>query len=325
MALRFGYFDSEITGVDSEGMPIFDRAENSELFALLFKNLVTNGVLASPADCFQVLAGDSGLTVKVRPGFGMINGRFAYDTSEEVLTLETAPTANSRIDWIVLRCNYKDRLCELAVKTGTAASSPAAPELLQPASGDYYELGLAQVRIGTNQGSISQSVITDTRPDSRYCGYITQLIDHLDTSVFYGQLDAFYSEFVDKSNTSYDTFEKMANDAYSEFTTNINEYIDGLQTKGDADLKATTDSLKEFQRTSQNAFNEWFTTVKGQMEGDVGTKLTAESEDHENKINLLLYEVTHNDYMAPLLDSSGKPILDVEGNALVGNWKYKYQ
>ena len=24
MAMRYGYFDSEITGVDSEGMPIFD-------------------------------------------------------------------------------------------------------------------------------------------------------------------------------------------------------------------------------------------------------------------------------------------------------------
>ena len=34
MAMRYGYFDSEITGVDSEGMPIFDRAETSELFRL---------------------------------------------------------------------------------------------------------------------------------------------------------------------------------------------------------------------------------------------------------------------------------------------------
>ena len=36
MAMRYGYFDSEITGVDSEGMPIIDRAETSELFCLLF-------------------------------------------------------------------------------------------------------------------------------------------------------------------------------------------------------------------------------------------------------------------------------------------------
>ena len=61
--MRYGYFDSEITGIDAEGMPIFDRAETSELFRLLFAKLLTNGVLAKPSDCFQVLAGENGLTV----------------------------------------------------------------------------------------------------------------------------------------------------------------------------------------------------------------------------------------------------------------------
>ncbi len=247
MALRYGYFDSEITGVDSEGMPIFDRAENSELFALLFAKLVSNGVLAFPATCFQVLAGDSGLSVKVEPGFGMVNGRFAYNVSEETLILEKAPTSNSRIDWIVLRCNYKDRLCELVAKTGKAASSPTAPELLQPASGDYYELGLAQVRVSANQSIISQSAITDMRGNSAYCGYITQLIDHLETSVFYAQLDQFYLEFVDKSN----------------------------------------DSMKEFRRMSQNAFDEWFDSIKGKLDGDIATQLAKEINATNTAVNRL--------------------------------------
>lgn len=325
MALRYGYFDSEITGTDSEGMPIFDRAENSELFALLFANLVSNGVLASPADCFQVLAGDSGLTVKVRPGFGMINGRFAYDASEESLALEAAPTSYSRIDWIALRCSYVDRLCEVIVKTGAAASSPVPPDLLQPTSGDYYELGLAQVKVSANQTSISQANITDTRANSTYCGYITQLIDHLDTSVFFAQLDTFYQEFVDKSNTSYETFQNMADTAYSDFTDAINDYITALEAKGNADLTETTESLKEFQRTSQNTFNEWFESVKGKMDGDTGTKLTEITTEHTDEINFLLYEVTHNDFMAPLLDKDGNQILDTEGNCIVGSWKYQFK
>ena len=179
MAMRYGYFDSEITGVDSEGMPIFDRAETSELFRLLFAKLLTNGVLAQPADCFQVLAGDTGLTVKVRPGFGLINGAFAYDAAESTYELATAPTQYSRIDRVVLRVNYRDRLCEIIIKTGTAASSPVAPELIRPTSGDYYELSLATIRISTNMATITQSAITDTRPDSSVCGYITQFIDKI--------------------------------------------------------------------------------------------------------------------------------------------------
>lgn len=323
MALRYGYFDSEITGVDSEGMPIFDRAENSELFALLFKNLVTNGVLASPGDCFQVLAGDSGLTVKIRPGFGMINGRFAYDASETVLTLATSPTSYSRIDWIVLRCNYLNRLCEIVTKTGEAASSPKAPDLQQPASGDYYELGLAQVKISANQSTVSQSNITDTRADSRYCGYITQLIDHLDTSVLFAQLNQFYTEFVNKSNMSYDTFRNMSETAYSDFMDAINKYISLLKSKGNSDLTDITESLKEYQRTSQNAFNEWFSNVKNQMDEDVGTKLTADVSELTDSLNLLEYMVMENDYFAPLLDTDGNIVLDSESNAVVGGWKYQ--
>ena len=49
MAMRYGYFDSEITGVDSEGMPIFDRAETSELFRLLFAKLLSRSGMANTA------------------------------------------------------------------------------------------------------------------------------------------------------------------------------------------------------------------------------------------------------------------------------------
>ena len=198
--MRYGYFDSEIVGTDPEGMPIFDRAETSDLFRLLFAKLVSNGVLASPGDCFQVIASE-GLNVTVRPGFGMINGAFAYDESENKLALDKAPTQYSRIDRIVLRCNYADRLCELVVKTGTVAANPVPPVIVQPSAGDYYELGLATVLVGSNATVITQANITDTRLDRNVCGLITQLIDHLDTSVFFAQLDQFYKEFVNKTET----------------------------------------------------------------------------------------------------------------------------
>lgn len=40
MSLRYGYFDSEISGYDEEGMPIFDRAESSDFLAMLFQKLL---------------------------------------------------------------------------------------------------------------------------------------------------------------------------------------------------------------------------------------------------------------------------------------------
>ena len=324
MAMRYGYFDSEITGVDSEGMPIFDRAETSELFRLLFAKLLTNGVLAKPADCFQVIAGDSGLTVKVRPGFGLINGAFAYDAAEATYELEAAPTQYSRIDRVVLRVNYRDRLCEIIIKTGAAASSPVAPELIRPASGDYYELSLATIRISTNMATITQSVITDTRADSSVCGYITQFIDSIDTEVFFAQFEAFYAEFVDKSNASYDQFLELAQQSYDGYTATINTYITELENKGNSDLADITAALKEFQRTSQNEFNAWFASVKDLLDDDIAGKLVNITDDHEERLTLAEYMAIHNDYFAPLRDDDGNMILDDDGKVVMVDWKYKY-
>lgn len=264
--MRYGYFDSEIIGTDSEGMPIFDRAEHSDLFQLLLANLVSNGVLALPGDCFQVMAGE-GLKVTVRPGFGLIKGVFAYDDAENTLTLDTAPVQYSRIDRIVLRCNYADRLCELAVKPGTVANTPVAPEIVQPASGDIFELGLATIVVGANVTAVTQANITDTRGDSSVCGFITQLIDHLDTSTFFDQLDQYYQEFVDKTETDYQLSRE--------------EYLERCQ--------EIVNTLNTFEQTSESDFDLWFQGIKEKLAGDVAGAL-------QNQIDSLTQTIFSNKY-----------------------------
>ena len=159
MALRYGYFDSEIIGYDSEGMPILDRAESSDLLCLIFAMLLTDGVLAQPNDCFQVIASE-GMYLKVKPGFGLIKGHFAYENEETEIWISNAPRAYKRIDAVVLRLNNLDRICEIVVKEGTPDAHPVAPELIRPASGDYYELCLAKIRIEANQTVITQTTMS---------------------------------------------------------------------------------------------------------------------------------------------------------------------
>lgn len=262
MALRYGYFDSEITGVDSEGMPIFDRAENSEFYALIWDKLITDGVLADPADCFQIIAGE-GMTVIRKPGFGLVRGRFAYDELEAVLELSAAPRQYSRIDIVVLRCNYLERTCEVVVKEGEVAASPVPPPLEQPASGDLYELCLAEITINANMTAISQSHITDTRYDSSKCGVITQAIDHLETSVFYDQLNTFYDEFVQKTSTDY----SISREQYLQLCQSI------------------VDELRVFENQSEIDFNAWFQNVREQLSEDVAGRLQNEIDDLAAKID----------------------------------------
>lgn len=283
MSLRYGYFDSEITGYDEEGMPIFDRAESSDFFALFISSLVSDGVLASPSDCFQVVAHE-GMTLKVRPGFGIIKGRLAYDPQDFTITLSKAPTSYKRIDRVVLRANYLQRLCEIVVKEGTADVNPVAPELLQPTSGDYYELSLATIAINSNQVIITQSNITDTRPDSTQCGFVTQLIDHIDTEVFYSQLNAFYEEFVAKSNTSYD-----------QFVEDMDAYFSNFKIQLENDKDEILNGLTDFVERSEAEFDAWFENIRGKLSDDPAGMLQNEIDDLSRKVFEHYYGLTYQE------------------------------
>ena len=255
--LRYGFFDSEITGFDEQGMPVFDRAESSDFLAMFISHIISDGVLGQPGDCFQVIAGD-GMTLKVKPGFAVIQGRFAVDWNAAAVTVPEAPASFKRIDRVVLRANYPERLCELVVKAGVPAASPVPPKLLQPESGDYYELCLATVAVAQNQSVITQANITDTRYDSSVCGVVTQVIDHLDTAVFFAQFDQFYREFVGRSDA-----------AYERFTADMLTCLNTLQASGDTKLLELSEQ-----------FWAWFNTVKGQVSGDMAVKLQTQLQEH---------------------------------------------
>lgn len=52
-------------------------------------------------------------------------------------------------------------------------------------------------------------------------------------------------------------------------------------------------------------------------------KLIADQVSRFSELTWLQYQVTHNDFMAPLIDSDGNAILDSDGNVILGSWKYK--
>ena len=270
MAMRYGYFDSEITGVDENGMPIFDRAETSDLFRMLFANLVSNGVLATPGDCFQVVAG-AGMTVRIRPGFAMIKGAFAYDADEATVTLAAANANLPRVDRVVLRCNYHDRCCEIIVKTGTPSTVPVAPELLQPKNGDYYELGLALITVAANQSAITQSSITDTRADSSVCGLITQLIDHIDTSEFMQQLTTWQEEYSAEQQAA--------------FTVWFNEMKDQLSEDAAGNLQLEIDNLSQSAEAHEESIGQINEIIGDADMGTTATTVTGAINELHDKVD----------------------------------------
>ena len=311
--MRYGYFDSEIIGVDDEGMPIFDRAENSELFAMLFANLVSDGVLAYPADCLRVTAGISGLEVNVAPGFGMVKGHFGINEETVTLQLEAAPRSLKRIDRVIFRVSFIDRMVELAIKTGTPAQNPRAPGLERPDSGDYYELCLANVLINPNQISLTQANITDTRPDSTVCGYITQLIDHLDTAVFMAQ---FYQ--------LYDDLTLKANDAYADYSTMLAEYERQLQEAGTGNLTTIIENFNVYAENMRRQMDDLYQSMLDLLDGTAAGKLQNQLNEHEERITTTEHMVIKNDIFAPIDTGDGKLLAIHTGAILLANWQYEY-
>lgn len=215
MALRYGYFDSEITGVDENGMPILDRAETSDLFRLFFANIITNGVLSrETSDAFLVQAGN-GFQLRVRPGFAMIEGAFVYSDTEATITIPAADDNFERYDLVVLRCDYLQRKIVLDVIKGTPSSTPREPELTR--NSDAYEIGLAVIEVNKGATSLSSFKITDLRANPQYCGIITQAIDRLDTEVFARQLNDFYKDFVKRSNNSFVQWETQSHAQFTDW------------------------------------------------------------------------------------------------------------
>lgn len=185
MSLRYGFFNS----VDG------DRRYNADDISDFFLKLISNGVFATPATAMQVQA-SSGMSVQVSAGWAFIKCKYLSNTAPYVLTLDAADVVLGRIDRIVVRLNADEahRSMGIYVRKGTAASSPVAPTLTRTAT--TYEISLAAIRVSAGATSISQSDITDERGNTSVCGYVTGLIDQIDTTNLFAQYNsAFYNWF----------------------------------------------------------------------------------------------------------------------------------
>lgn len=167
--MKYFPFDSNITGYDNDGYPIYDRPADSSLLRGVISQFVSTGVFPT-TDCFKVEASE-GMLVTVKPGSAVINGVTAMEETTRTLTVQSSDATYDRIDTVVLRYNndISVRSIDLYVLEGTPAATPTPPTLTRQT--DYYELGLANLYIPVNSAVISDERITDTRTDEERCGY----------------------------------------------------------------------------------------------------------------------------------------------------------
>ena len=132
---------------------------------------IPDGVIAGMGNEMLVSADSSGMNVAVATGECRVRSHRGALSSSKTLTISTASSANPRIDLVVARVNYLTSTVSIAVKTGTAASTPTAPTPTQSA-GDVWEIPLAQVAVAKNATTITADNVTDMRRVVRAGGLV---------------------------------------------------------------------------------------------------------------------------------------------------------
>lgn len=170
MAVKSGFFDASY----DEQTGRYDRQYFSDDMSKLFSVIAGNGVFKKDRNALEVVASGMGMSVSVSTGFAIAEGRYLDNTEPYTLML-TAPSANSKIDMIVIRMSTasNERDFKIIVKEGTPSENPQPPSLIR--NDGIYEMCLAKVTLSSNTVIITQELIEDTREDKELCGFVSGL------------------------------------------------------------------------------------------------------------------------------------------------------
>lgn len=183
MAQESGFFNA----VQSGG--VYDRTYNAADFADYFSSFIGNGVfLNANSDGLQVVA-KTGLTVTVKAGRAFIDGYYYHLTENMDVTLQANNTSSAVNRMIVCELNLTDR--QITVKARDGQQTPTN-------NGTIHELVLAVVNVGAGVSSISNSVISDMRPNKTYCGFVEAVVENVDFTSLYNQMQTSFNEWFDE-------------------------------------------------------------------------------------------------------------------------------
>lgn len=231
---RCGFFDANLVGEE------YDRVYLAAQFAAYFASFIGNGVYAEHSNQLQVVAMPTPqMQVSVEKGQGWINGYWYENTESISLAIDVADGVLNRVDSVVLRLGFSERNMWVAVKKGTPAISPSAPALTRNA--DYYELQLATIDVPASSIKITQAQITDTRMNQNVCGWVTGVVDQLDTTTLFNQFDAWYDEHTTSWQEQFNTwFATIQGQLNGDIATQLQSQIMALNEKTDGYFECTT-------------------------------------------------------------------------------------
>ena len=171
-----------------------DRTYNADQMSEIFEGLITDGVYASVGNKLAVEP-NSGLTIQINTGLGWFGKKWARNTSEYLLTLEDPDVLLNRYCAVCVRTDTstESRTAEPYLKYSEFASNPVKPTMER--SETVKEYCLAYVYIPAGVTEITASHIEDTRGITELCGWVTGLIEQLDSTTLFRQFEALFLDW----------------------------------------------------------------------------------------------------------------------------------
>lgn len=224
MAITSGFFDS----VNS------DRLYDADQMSTYFEGLISDGVYENVGERFVVTSANDGMKVNVGSGRALLCSHWIKNDATATLTLDPSEVSQSRIDVVCLRLETSARAISLTIKKGT--STTGTPTYDPPTrTATVFELYLAAVLIG--KGATQPTSITDLRP-STYCGWVTGIIEQVDTSDLFTQWQNAYAQMFARFDAYMAAKERAFNEWFESLTKTLT--VDTSITKAQVTKNLTT-------------------------------------------------------------------------------------
>lgn len=314
MSFASGFFNS----VDH------DRLYDATDISRLFDGLIRDGIFASIGDCMVVKQSNQ-MNVTVGTGRAWFNHTWSYNDALYPVTIPPSEILMDRIDAIVLEINSVEAVRANSIKLikGTPSSTPTKPALTN--TKEVHQYPLAYVKVGKEVTSIRQADIENCVGTS-VCPFVTGILEVISIEQLIPQWKDILNRFVEENTANFNTWMNGEKQNYQAWLTAAKKEITDWEETSKSDYQKWYDSIKngydqwfatikaaydanwstfqQWEKASQTEFDKWFENMKNKLEGDLGAKLTLETEKlGKEKVSLI--ESTKKDLLgtveAPLM------------------------
>ena len=314
MSFASGFFNS----VDH------DRLYDATDISRLFDGLIRDGIFASIGDCMVVKQSNQ-MNVTVGTGRAWFNHTWSYNDALYPVTIPPSEILMDRIDAIVLEINSVEAVRANSIKLikGTPSSTPTKPALTN--TKEVHQYPLAYVKVGKEVTSIRQADIENCVGTSA-CPFVTGILEVISIEQLIPQWKDILNRFVEENTANFNTWMNGEKQDYQAWLAAAKKEIADWEATSKSDYQKWYDSIKngydqwfatikaaydanwstfqQWEKASQTEFDKWFENMKNKLEGDLGAKLTLETEKlGKEKVSLI--ESTKKDLLgtveAPLM------------------------